>query len=649
MAANRFDQAAEMPIINTYVPIDFGNLYRIGATQKAAVDQALSDLTSAVSTFGEFRSPSTTDTQNYYKLSLGQMQDLLDEAAADPNSMKDPGFRARFYSRLNNLDYSNLSLLRESANNLRKGLAIRAEMEAKGLYNESWDDANIAQYDTLGQGAVFTDITPVAYMNANQLSQPYFDNLSKGTIDSTWKDGIKYTITGNTVDDLRAIANARYSDMVNTPQGQKYYEQFLRQNGGDAQAAERQFKEMIVASQMDRTLRPTLTVDPAWLANMKASTRSNGSSALAQMANRLDYMQRSFTRIGNDNLRRSLTPEQNAEFGNIRAQLNKDYLEKLQRADQTGSEEDLVAMREAQNRLYEFEGQAIRDANRRAVLNGFEQKAGYSADNASNNQKHGNDLYLSGIEYGLSKAEQQVALKGDKEALFTNLGGTYQNIQNKGASSIGGFSFMNTNGFILPETVFRQVTSTVDDQGNLQTLGLRGDVTRAAGIGRSEEFPFQELVESGQFSNVQFIPEGKMIQNGTFDYALKGKLRIPREEVERYLGTGVWGNAGSEGPSNLATDIAAGADYLFTPFGRYGTLYNLEDKYNAKLVTEIQGDDEVDYIEVDAYRQLPNTYKNGEWWKSTLQTWQNSPSSGGIGGSSQAKDAYNDPIDPFLN
>ena len=40
MAANMYDQAAQAQFINTYVPINFGELYRIGAAQKAAVDEA---------------------------------------------------------------------------------------------------------------------------------------------------------------------------------------------------------------------------------------------------------------------------------------------------------------------------------------------------------------------------------------------------------------------------------------------------------------------------------------------------------------------------------------------------------------------------------------------------------------------------------
>ena len=53
MQANRYDRAAEAPILNTYVPINFGELYRIGAAQKEAVDQAAKDLTNTITTFGD--------------------------------------------------------------------------------------------------------------------------------------------------------------------------------------------------------------------------------------------------------------------------------------------------------------------------------------------------------------------------------------------------------------------------------------------------------------------------------------------------------------------------------------------------------------------------------------------------------------------
>ena len=637
MAANRFDQAAQMPVINTYVPIDFDQLYRIGATQKAAVDQAIADVSAAVQQFGEFRSPSRVDTENYYNMTIGAMNDLLNEAQANPDIMKDPAFRGRLYNRINSLDYASLSLLRESAEAQRKGLATRAEMEAKGLYNEAWDDSDIPTYDTLGTGRVFDDITPVAYMNANQLSEAYFNNLKPGTIGTVWRDGVKYTATGNTREDLEAVADAHMNDLIATPQGRMYMRDFLRRNNGDQDAARRDFRDMIIASQMDRTLRPTLTVDPAWLAQLRASASRGPQEQPTSWLNRLDYMQNGFSAIGRGNVNRLASEEDKRSIKSNAATLWRDYLVAQQTANRTGSQNDIVAAAEARDRYYQYTGSVTGEYNRQAVLDGFKQKAGFSADSTNvDNEIYSNDKYLAGIEYGLRKVEQDVALLGQKEALLTNLGGLPNKVTNTTGGTQQAYEFRSTDGFILPETVFKQVTQAPGQS----PLELRGDVTRHAGLFRDDAFPFQELVETGTFTDIQFIPDGGLIQNGIYDYALRGKLRIPKSQVEDYLGTGVWGNAGADAPNSLGLGIAAGADYLFAPFGRYSTEGNLKDKYNARTVKEKVGDDEIEYVEIDAYRQLPDTYRNSEWWKSTVQLWQNSPSSGGIGGSSQAKEAY---------
>ena len=99
-----YDQAAQMPIMNTYVPINFQELYRIAATQKADLDAANAQLQSTLQKFGEFTSPSDIDTQRFYDLSIGQFDDLLDRAANDPDAMKDAAFRAQIQQRINSLD-----------------------------------------------------------------------------------------------------------------------------------------------------------------------------------------------------------------------------------------------------------------------------------------------------------------------------------------------------------------------------------------------------------------------------------------------------------------------------------------------------------------------------------------------------------------
>ena len=617
MAANRYDQAAEMPILNTYVPIDFNQLYRIGATQKAAVDQAIRDVSAAVQTFGEFRSPSRVDTENYYNMTIGRMQDLLDEVQYNPDSIKDASFRSKLYGRINSLDYAGLSLLRESANNLRQGLAMRAEMEAKGLYNEAWDDSNIDQYDTLGRGAVFTDITPVAYMNANQLSNPYFDNLAKGTIGTTWKDGAKYVITGNTIDDLRAVADARYSDIVNTPQGQKYYQQFLRQNNGNVEAATKAFKDMIVASQIDRTLRPTLTIDPAWVAGLKARGETNSIFATPT---RLRFIREGNLRVAQRNLRNNATEADIAKHDEQQAQLENNFADAYNRYVANPTDDNLAEAKKAQNEVYLNQGRFLLDNSRKEIDKQFKSVTGRSIYNQLPQKMNHRD-YVIGVNKALSSVENDIALT-NQDRLVTNLGALPINVVDEGNATKQAFQFNTSVGFVTPETIMKMIA---DPTG--QSIPTR-DIRRGTWWLGSESLGFDSNLTGGAFGTTQFIPDNKIIQVSPDVYALKGKIRISRDEIEDVLGTGSW----------FSRESDQGARGLL---GSQRTDDILEGAYNMKKVKEKSGDDETAYYEVDGYRLLPSVTENPEWWAATETGWANTNTYGGIGSAAMAKDAFN--------
>ena len=134
MAANMYDQAAQAQFINTYVPINFGELYRIGAAQKQAVDQAAEQFTTQLQKFGEFRSPSRVDTENYYNMTIGRedFQNAINQMVSNPDYMKDASNRAQLQSLINSVDYAALSQLKESADYQRMGLQTRAKMKAEG-------------------------------------------------------------------------------------------------------------------------------------------------------------------------------------------------------------------------------------------------------------------------------------------------------------------------------------------------------------------------------------------------------------------------------------------------------------------------------------------------------------------------------------
>lgn len=242
MQANRYDRAAEAPIMNTYVPINFGELYRIGQAQRQAVEQAANEFTNTVSKFGEFQSPSAVDTQRYYENSLGKIRDLIDEAATNPDAMKDANFRARLNSRIANLDYATLSNLKQSREGMLARQKANQELMIKGMYNPLWHDVDFTNYNTVDSG-IFNDIAPLAYKSEVDLVRPYVDNL-KANFMGVKNGWIHQGVSTNRTD---YEIQRNLSSIQNTPEYQKHLEVLQRQ-GFSRQDAEKQLNRTLITA-----------------------------------------------------------------------------------------------------------------------------------------------------------------------------------------------------------------------------------------------------------------------------------------------------------------------------------------------------------------------------------------------------------------
>lgn len=242
MQANRYDRAAEAPIMNTYVPINFGELYRIGQAQRQAVEQAANEFTNTVSKFGEFQSPSAVDTQRYYENSLGKIRDLIDEAATNPDAMKDANFRARLNSRIANLDYATLSNLKQSREGMLARQKANQELMIKGMYNPLWHDVDFTNYNTVDSG-IFNDVAPLAYKSEVDLVRPYVDNLKASFMGV--KDGWIHQGVSTVRTDYEIQRNL--SSIQNTPEYQKHLEVLQRQ-GFSRQDAEEQLNRTLITA-----------------------------------------------------------------------------------------------------------------------------------------------------------------------------------------------------------------------------------------------------------------------------------------------------------------------------------------------------------------------------------------------------------------
>lgn len=244
MAANMYDQAAQAQFINTYVPINFGELYRIGAAQKAAVDEAAQQFGTQLQKFGEFQSPSQIDTQRYYDLTIGRQdfQNAINQMVSNPDALKDAAFRSQLQSMINSVDYGTLSNLRSSRDAMLKRQEVNQKLMLENRFNPLWHDVDFANYDTVNS-KIFDDITPLPYMSVRELVEPYVNNLKGEFL------GAKNGFLWNGVTDEMADAQLQknLSSIQNTPQYQKYLETYQKMGLNPEQAQQQLLNEIYTA------------------------------------------------------------------------------------------------------------------------------------------------------------------------------------------------------------------------------------------------------------------------------------------------------------------------------------------------------------------------------------------------------------------
>ena len=301
MQANRYDRAAEAPILNTYVPINFGELYRIGAAQKEAVDQAAKDLTNTITTFGEFQSPSAVDTENYYRNSIGKFSDLIQEASTNPDAMKDANFRSRLQQRINNIDYGYLSRLKQSREGMLARQKANQQLMLSGKYNPLWHDVDFTNYDT-AQDDIFNDISPLAYKSEVDLVKPYVDNLKASFI------GVSngWIHSGVSTDRTDYEIQKNLSSIQNTPEYRKHLE-ILQRQGLSKEDAEYQLNNTLITAGREFAYDQAER-DPWWMESAKLQMKATVNRSAQAMNNLTTILHRDARKTLMDNFS-GLTPD----------------------------------------------------------------------------------------------------------------------------------------------------------------------------------------------------------------------------------------------------------------------------------------------------------------------------------------------------
>lgn len=281
MAANMYDQAAQAQFINTYAPINFGELYRIGAAQKAAIDEAAQQFGAQLQRFNEFQSPSLIDTQRYYDLTVGRndFQNAINQMVSNPDALKDAAFRSQLQSMINSVDYAALSNLKSSRDAMLKRQEINQKLMLENRFNPLWHDVDFANYDTLGSKKIFDDITPLPYMSVRELVEPYVNNLKGEFLGS--KNGFLWNGVTDEMTDAQLQRNL--SSIQNTPQYQKYLETYQKMGLNPEQAQQQLLNEIYTAGReytWNKADRDPMAIENMRLQRKYASAASTANNLL---------------------------------------------------------------------------------------------------------------------------------------------------------------------------------------------------------------------------------------------------------------------------------------------------------------------------------------------------------------------------------
>lgn len=484
MAANMYDQAAQAQFINTYAPINFGELYRIGAAQKAAIDEAAQQFGAQLQRFNEFQSPSLIDTQRYYDLTVGRndFQNAINQMVSNPDALKDAAFRSQLQSMINSVDYAALSNLKSSRDAMLKRQEINQKLMLENRFNPLWHDVDFANYDTLGSKKIFDDITPLPYMSVRELVEPYVNNLKGEFLGS--KNGFLWNGVTNEMTDAQLQKNL--SSIQNTPQYQKYLEIYQKMGLNPEQAQQQLLNEIYTAgreytwNKADR--------DPVAIENMRLQRKY---ASAANTANNLLNL----TRV----LESDATRNHLLKFTNLTPQEVDAFAEQGFKALSPEKQQEVLNLKNpgyVESKMKNYYGQVLKDTRRRST-----------AENAVI------DLMSTPISYEAS----------DKYAAYGTTGKQDRD---------GFYTANNSSNFKLAKELVYKTIGEEADKGLQKFISLWNDGNNFSNFKISSD---QRMISDGKDIYVvkhAYIPEDQLL-----------KARVDRKSLSA-LGTPVTVDAG---------------------------------------------------------------------------------------------------------
>ena len=619
MAISRYDTPAQAEFINTYVPIPFEQLYTLGKEAKADVDKALSEQSSALAKWSEFKSPSAVDTDTWYNATVGAAKPIIDELSSNPDMIKTAEGRSKLRSVINNVDVSKLAQLQQSRDALLQRQKVDQELMIQGKYNPEWHGVDYTNYNTLNKG-IFSDVAPLAYQSIQELTDPYY----KGIQDSFIATKGGYDYRGVTPEKIAEIADQNLSGIMITPEAKKHMDIYKKQTGASDEEAKSWLRERVIQDNLKYSRINREANDFAKIAAAtRASREKEPPKPLVPLTETMNYtgaskVSESFDR-GIDtfaNISKKLKPETFKAASPYIQNIMKVGQELAELVNTKMANPDLKAAKykEYMKSKSEFASKFGKDV----------YKSIYMANSANQDpDKPGADEYssanhLSGITGVLRENTWEGGRDLIKNILVPKMAGfTPTSYTNEGGVKMddGVFLKSSTHGMHLPETLATLMMGSKNKEG--RTVDGKD---------------FNIDLQSGRFSNVIAEPTGNIVTYYDASGKLVHELEMETSISEKSLKDAGYSNFGLLSKVGAGAAVGAGAGAgIGALFGGAGALpgagiggaiggigagvYSLfdddiaeemQDLYGAKQKVVKSGKDDVNYITIKTYMPIPN-------------------------------------------
>ena len=522
MAVNRYDRPAQAEFINTYVPIPFEQLYTLGKQAKENVDQALSAYSTALDKWADFQSPSAIDTQEYYNETYGRALPVAEEMSRNLDMLKTAEGRAKIYSIINNTDRAKLSMLRQSAENLKQRQKVNQQLMLTGKYNPDWHDVDFANYNTLNSG-IYNDVSPLAYQSIKELTDNYVNNLKDSFISRSGG----FIHTGVTGDQVRQILDKNRSGILSTPEAQMHMKMYVKNNpGATMEDAANAFMERAYIDNQEY-IRDNVTVDPYALQALKEQQALRLAAAKTKSGSSTGDYPDAYNKLYNDAiLKEKQQIRTNPALGRTRSLIEElgVMTQTLQNASDAVASGKMTA--DDYKKLYDtykkqvdsnYSQEAMSDALAEDVRQLFATQSDIFPEVGVNNKKYpayydASSRVLNQLTYGTSglvmNSYNKVKAANEVEI-------------NSNDVITKGYTIPDTNGLILSTDFVSKI---------MKVPSIKYTVKDRSGLERN----FAEDLKSGVFQDVIKIPRNKiMVSNidGNPQLVQRVSVKIPMQSI----------------------------------------------------------------------------------------------------------------------